>query len=74
MAAPARTPRSAPSGHRSTRAGLTDPDAAAEVIENAIGRSGRLDALVNNAAAVIWTPLPGFDVGRALAVGQSGRR
>ena len=42
-------------------ADLTDPDAAAEVIENAVGRFGRLDVLVNNAAAMARTPLPGFE-------------
>jgi 3-oxoacyl-[acyl-carrier protein] reductase len=41
---------------------LRDPDAAVAVVEQAIGRWGRLDVLVNNAAVAKGTPLWDVDV------------
>lgn len=43
------------------RADLADPPAAANLVESVLGRFGRLDVLINNAATFGSMPLEGFD-------------
>ena len=50
-----------PAGSLAIQADFTDPDSASRVIDQVIGRFGRLDVIVNNAAIIDTTPKDAFD-------------